>query len=190
MDRKAISQRISEIDRQSLGSEWRGKTYREYWTWLRGELAPIEELAQSEEDKDWLRDALLPIYAGADDDGLMDPEAGFTSVIGQGPSGGSFEERYGLKRAVADELIELRQASQPHEKMGKTYRQFWNWYWAEEERIEAMASLPGELDKIKVELLDIRSSFGDWGMEVDEDELDEVIRQPYPVFVPTSGHAD
>ncbi|MEN1941001.1 hypothetical protein WCE39_07900 [Luteimonas sp. MJ174] len=79
---------------------------------------------------------------------------------------------------MRDELKEAIQALSAGQRFehwyGKTYRQFWDWFDAEDARILAMAAGGAELEAVRGALLDIRA---DTGRDVPDERADDVIEQ-------------
>lgn len=158
MDREAVMAQINALAPRITQSAWYGKTYRDFWDWFSPEYKAIESLAESEQDREWMQAALLPLKIDTDVAELVFPEAGFTSTIQPFLPEQTFEERWGLQEGVAEALNELRQAAISLHWKGQSFAETQESLVGQETIIREMARLPGEREKIEAELSDIWAS--------------------------------
>lgn len=80
-----------------------------------------------------------------------------------------------MRPDLRDAIQALRAGQHYKRWYGKTYREFWAWFNAEDDRIVAMAANDAEADEVREALLDIRA---DTGRDVPDERADEVIARP------------
>lgn len=83
-----------------------------------------------------------------------------------------------IRHEVQSELESLAVGARHEHWYGKTYRAFWDWFWARAESIEAMAASDAELVEIKDAVMELTANADDGGFAVPEGMEDDLILEP------------
>lgn len=83
-----------------------------------------------------------------------------------------------MRREIEQAIAAFYQGVRHENWYGKTYREFWQWFSGEHDRIVAMAAGPAEEAQVREALVEVTAAADDGGFAGPEEMMDKVIERP------------